>query len=123
MSDEVLTSAAGKLPHFNKEKAKRAAQHAQRPGQKCGAEPGMYQPAINRNQCEGKGDCKEVCPYNVFEVRRMDNADFAQLSLLGKLKSMAHGKLTAYTPQAALCRACGLCVIACPEKAITLMTA
>ena len=29
---------------------------------------------------------------------------------------------TAYTPNADDCRACGLCVVACPEDAITLTT-
>ena len=44
----------------------------------------------------------------------------AQLGGLGKIKSMAHGRKTAYTPNADACRACGLCVVACPEKAIAL---
>ena len=61
----------------------------------------------------------EVCPYDVFEVRQIDDEDFSRLSFLGKLKSRAHGRLTAYTPKEDLCQACGLCVVACPEKAIT----
>lgn len=81
---------------------------------------GVLQPVVNRNKCEGKNDCVEVCPYDVFEVRRIDDADFARLSFIGKLKSRAHGRKTAYTPRAAECHACGLCVVACPEKAITL---
>jgi ferredoxin len=121
MSDEVLETAAEKLPLFNKEKAKQAAQHQRRPGQKCGAEPGMYQPAVNRNACEGKRDCVAVCPYGVFEVREIDEADFAKLSFLGKLKSRAHARMSAYTPHADRCRACGLCVVACPEEAIELV--
>ena len=51
---------------------------------------------------------------------RLESADFAALSFLGKLKSIAHGKKTAHTPKADQCRACGLCVVACPEQAITL---
>jgi len=51
----------------------------------------------------------------------MEDTDFAQLSFLGRLKSMAHGRMTAYTPNADLCAACGLCVRACPERAITLV--
>jgi ferredoxin len=54
-------------------------------------------------------------------VRRINDEDFFLLSFLGKLKSRAHGRLSAYTPQANLCQACGLCVVACPEKAITLV--
>ena len=87
----------------------------------CKQEPGVFVPVVNRKRCEGKRDCVEVCPYNVFEVRRIDDADFAALGLLGKLKSVAHGRQTAYTPHADACRSCGLCVAACPEKAIKLV--
>jgi NAD-dependent dihydropyrimidine dehydrogenase PreA subunit len=86
----------------------------------CKQEPEVYLPKIDRSRCEGKRDCVDVCPYDVFEVRRIDDSDFAALSFLGKLKSRVHGKLTAYTPKATDCRACGLCVSACPEKAIRL---
>lgn len=80
-------------------------------------------PVVNRNRCEGKRDCVDVCPYDVFEVRRMDDADFTALGFFAKLKSRAHRRQTAYTPKADACRACGLCVVACPEKAITLVAA
>jgi NAD-dependent dihydropyrimidine dehydrogenase PreA subunit len=76
---------------------------------------------VNRNRCEAKADCVEVCPYQVFAVARIERADFEALSLLGKLKVLAHGRKTAYTPNAAQCHACGLCVVACPEKAIQLV--
>ena len=110
------------VPRLNTEKARRAAQLATRPGEKCRAETAVYIPIVDRNACEGKRDCVEVCPYGVFEVRQIDDRDFAQLSFLGKLKSRVHGGLTAYTPHANLCQACGLCVVACPEKAITLVS-
>jgi 4Fe-4S ferredoxin len=86
----------------------------------CRADAGTFAPVVDRSRCEGKADCVEVCPYDVFEVRRIDDTDFAQLGLLGKLKSVAHGRKTAYTPQASACKSCGLCVAACPEKAIKL---
>lgn len=50
----------------------------------------------------------------------MDDADFASLGLLAKLKSMVHGRMTAYTPLASACESCGQCVAACPEDAIRL---
>ena len=86
----------------------------------CKSEPGELAPVIDRSRCEGKADCVRVCPVNVFEVRRIEDADFAQLGMLGKLKSIAHGRKTAYTPRASACEACGKCVEACPEKAIKL---
>jgi 4Fe-4S ferredoxin len=152
-----MNGSGGNRPRLNSEKARRAAQHPDRPGEKCGADPdfpyaapdttagaafikesrmnfanatsstgnpgeaGAYRPVVDRNACEGKRDCVEVCPYDVFEVRQIDDEDFSSLSFLGKLKSRAHGRLTAYTPHADLCQACGLCVVACPEKAITLV--
>ncbi len=84
-------------------------------------EAGVLVPQVDRGRCEGKRDCVEVCPYDVFEVRRIEDADFARLGLLGKLKSIAHKRQTAYTPRAADCHACGDCVSACPEKAIKLV--
>ncbi len=102
------------------EKARRAAAHPDRPGEKCGADPGRWLPAVDHGRCEGKHDCVEVCPHDVFEVRRIDEADFAVLGPFAKLKSIAHRRQTAYAVKADACRACGLCVVACPERAITL---
>jgi NAD-dependent dihydropyrimidine dehydrogenase PreA subunit len=106
---------------LNRWKARLAARDPERPGDDCRAEPGKKAPRVDPNRCEGKGDCVEVCPYDVFVVRRIDDADFAGLSIIGKLKSLAHGRKTAYTPGAGDCHACGLCVVACPEKAIELV--
>jgi NAD-dependent dihydropyrimidine dehydrogenase PreA subunit len=102
-------------------KVRAARSHPDRPGEKCQAEPGQFVPVVDRARCEGKSDCTEVCPYDVFEVGRMTNADFAGLSFLGKAKSVAHRRQTAYTPRADACHACGLCVVACPEAAIMLV--
>jgi NAD-dependent dihydropyrimidine dehydrogenase PreA subunit len=108
-------------PKIESEKARRAARHPDRPGEQCRAEPGKLHPVVDRARCEGKRDCVDVCPYGVFEVRRIDDADFARLSILGRLKSIAHRRQSAYTPHADACRACGLCVVSCPEKAIRLV--
>jgi 4Fe-4S ferredoxin len=101
-------------------KARRAARDPDRPGEDCHAAPGVYTITVDRNRCEGKGDCVEVCPHDVFEVRVLDDADFRALSFFGKLKSRAHGKKSAYTPNLGACQACGLCVVACPEDALIL---
>ena len=115
MDDEELRRAR------QPEKARRAAVDPRRPGEKCRAAPLAFAPEVDRAKCEGKRDCVDVCPYDVFEVRRIEDGDFAALGWLGKLKSVAHGRKTSYTPKADGCRACGLCVVACPEKAIRLV--
>jgi NAD-dependent dihydropyrimidine dehydrogenase PreA subunit len=119
---DTATNVTEMHPRRNVEKVRHAAQQLDRRGEKCRAEAGAYIPIVNRNACEGKRDCVEVCPYDVFEVRQISDRDFAQLTFVGKLKSTMHGRLSAYTPRAAQCQACGLCVAACPEKAITLVS-
>ena len=86
----------------------------------CRFAPGEFAPVVDRSMCEGKAECVEVCPVHVFEVRRMDDADFSELGLFAKFKSVVHGRKTAYTPRAFACEACGKCVEACPEEAIKL---
>jgi NAD-dependent dihydropyrimidine dehydrogenase PreA subunit len=87
----------------------------------CRADPGEFEPVVNRGKCEGKAECVTVCPYGVFEVRRIEDPDFAKLGAFAKMKSVLHGRKTAYTPLASDCQACGKCVSACPEKAIKLV--
>ncbi|MFZ6876006.1 4Fe-4S dicluster domain-containing protein [Undibacterium sp. Di27W] len=86
----------------------------------CKQEAGIIVPIVNLSKCEGKADCVPVCPEHVFEVRRIADTDYQQLAWLAKLKQRVHGMQVAYTPNADACRACGLCVSACPEKAISL---
>jgi 4Fe-4S ferredoxin len=107
-------------PSKSPEKARRAAADPARPGEKCKAAPGTWIPVVDRSRCEGKKDCVEVCPYSVFEVRRIDDAEYRALPLLARLKVRVHGMKTSYTPGAADCHACGLCVVVCPEDAVTL---
>lgn len=86
----------------------------------CKQPPGVIVPVVDLRRCEGKGDCVRACPEDVFEIRRIDDADYQQLGMLQKFKLRVHGMQVAYTPNAAACRSCGLCVTACPERAITL---
>lgn len=86
----------------------------------CKQEPGVMLPIVDLTRCEGKGDCVDVCPENVFWVQRIEPNEYRDLNLVHKLKLRVHGMQVAYTPNAQACRSCGLCVSACPEQAITL---
>ena len=90
-------------------------------GEDCRQAPGVLRPVIDRNRCEGKGDCVAVCPYDVFTIGTLLADERRGLSLVGKLKGFAHGWQQAFTPDADRCRACGHCVTACPERAIKLV--
>jgi NAD-dependent dihydropyrimidine dehydrogenase PreA subunit len=104
----------------NPAKVRKARVSPERPGERCRAEPGTWVPVIDLTRCEGKRDCTEVCPYDVFEVTRISDDDFASLGVMSRLRSMAHKRQASYAVRAQDCHACGLCVVACPEQAIRL---
>jgi len=89
----------------------------------CKQEPGVFRPVIDRNRCEGKQECVKVCPYQVFTMGTVSPDERKGLSFRGKLKGFAHRWRQTFAINAAACQACGLCVAACPEKAITLIRA
>jgi NAD-dependent dihydropyrimidine dehydrogenase PreA subunit len=86
----------------------------------CKQDAGRMIPVIDRNRCEAKQDCVEVCPYDVFEIRQLTAEERGGLSLIGKLKLFVHGGKQAFAVHADQCHGCGLCVTACPERAIRL---
>jgi NAD-dependent dihydropyrimidine dehydrogenase PreA subunit len=75
---------------------------------------------VDPSRCEAKGACVVVCPNDVFRVGRIDTDVHRSLRLIARLRVRAHGMQTATTPGADACRACGLCVVACPEGAVRL---
>jgi len=83
-------------------------------------EAGRLRPRVDLAKCEGKSDCVRVCPYDVFVVDVLPVEQRASLSFFARLKSFAHGHKKAFVVKPDDCHACGLCVQACPEKAITL---
>jgi NAD-dependent dihydropyrimidine dehydrogenase PreA subunit len=91
------------------------------PASDCNSPPGIFRPEVDARRCEGKGQCVAVCPFDVFVVGRLADETFNAMPLRVKLKLWAHGRKTAYTPNADACRACALCVAACPEQAIRLV--
>jgi NAD-dependent dihydropyrimidine dehydrogenase PreA subunit len=84
---------------------------------------GVLSPVIDRNRCEGKGDCTQVCPEAVFAIGPLPVELRSGLSVRGRLKGFAHRWQQALLVNADACKACGLCVTACPESAITLARA
>ncbi len=87
----------------------------------CKQVPGSFRPVIDRNRCEGKKECVAICPYSVFTIATVAPELRRGLSLRGKLKGYTHRWQQAFATNASACQACGLCVSACPENAITLV--
>ncbi|HEX2009738.1 MAG TPA: ferredoxin family protein [Roseateles sp.] len=83
--------------------------------------PAAVVPRIDRNRCEGRGDCVTVCPRGVFVVGVLPVEQRQGLRITGLLKGYVHGWRQALTPRLDACTGCGLCVQHCPERAITLL--
>jgi 4Fe-4S ferredoxin len=88
--------------------------------QECPQPAGRFIPVIDRNRCEGKEDCVTACPCNVFEMQMLSEEDKTAMPFLSRFKAKLHGNRQAFAVRANDCQACGLCISACPESAITL---
>lgn len=101
---------------------RRAAKAAVRKesGEECLSPAGYLRPVVDMARCEAKHCCEVICPFEVFDVRKIEWGDYWKLPALAKVKVFVHGMKTAYTPNADACRACMLCVEKCPEDAIEL---
>lgn len=90
-------------------------------GAPCTDEAGRVVPVISYTRCEGAGDCAEVCPFDVFELRKLTAEELGALSWTTWIKVKVHGGRQAFVINGDACHACGLCVKACPEHAIRLL--
>ncbi len=86
----------------------------------CRDVPAKVAPVVDRNCCEGSADCVRVCPFDVFGIRKLSDAERASLSWRGRLKAWAHGGHQAYVLRGADCHACRRCIEVCPEHALEL---
>jgi NAD-dependent dihydropyrimidine dehydrogenase PreA subunit len=86
----------------------------------CKQPPKVVTAIVDPHKCEGAGDCARVCPHQVFEIRKLTKGELKALPLIPWLKVLAHGGSQAFVANPSDCHACGLCVAACPEKAIRL---
>jgi NAD-dependent dihydropyrimidine dehydrogenase PreA subunit len=89
----------------------------------CKQDAGKFIPIVDRNRCEGKKDCVAICPYNVFTIGTLPAEQRNALSFIGRLKGYGHKWQQAFATNADACHACGLCVAACPERALSLTRA
>jgi 4Fe-4S ferredoxin len=88
---------------------------------RCRPEPTGNVPVVDRNRCEAKDDCVRVCPYGVFEVRALTTAERSGVSIRGWLNLLVHRNRQAVVARPDDSHACGLCVAACPERALRLV--
>src|SRR5271154_4319864 len=87
----------------------------------CKQDAGVFAPVVDRTRCEAKEDCVEACPYDVFEMRKLDDDDKRALPFVARVKAWVHGNRQAFAVRADECHACGLCVTARPAHAIQLV--
>lgn len=88
--------------------------------ERCKQKAGTVVPVINRNRCDGKSVCVDVCPQSVLAMHILPIDQRRDLSLIGKMKGFVHRWRQVEIVDPDACMACGECVAICPEKAITL---
>ena len=84
----------------------------------CKFPPPTSVPVIDPRRREAEGACVDACPYDVLRLPPVRQADTAALPWHARMKLRIHGNKPAYAVAPDAYRACGLCVAACPERAI-----
>jgi len=83
----------------------------------CKHPTGAFMPVIDRFRCEGE---RPRLPLQRVRDRQARRGRTREPSLIGRMKATVHGNRQAFAVRAEQCQGCGLCVAACPEKAIKL---
>ena len=63
----------------------------------------------------------QVCPTSVFAVQTLSANQRSGLGLVGTIKGVAHRWQQTIVVNPSACEACGLCIKACLENAISLV--
>ena len=79
-------------------------------------------PVINLNKCQSDGICVNSCTSQALGMKEITDIEFSNLSFIGKLKTMFHGREKAMLLDPENCIGCGKCAKICPEKAIKLIS-
>ena len=66
----------------------------------CKQPAGIVEPVVDRRRCEGKEDCKVVCPYDVFDIRVLTKNERRALPFFARLKAAANGNRQAFAMRA-----------------------
>lgn len=75
---------------------------------------------VNLNVCDGCGLCAEICPSQVFEMKKITVKEIKTLSFFGRLKVRIKGNVKSYVATPDECISCSKCASSCHEHAITL---
>ena len=76
----------------------------------------MARVSVDPLLCDGTRACVWACPQGVFALRVVAS----NLPLLVKWRTARHGGVQAAVVNEEACTACGMCLAACPEGAVTL---
>ena len=84
----------------------------------CG-KTGTAAPVIDRDRCVGDAGCVAVCPHQVLALRPVAAQDCHGLPASTRFLLSLSSGLQAAVIAPERCRACGLCLAACSQQAIT----